>query len=118
MTAENLSAWVRDPEARQKYVEAFQKSDFEGMLNFYKRNYPRGAGADGPTPPPLPKVKMPVLMFHGLNDTALNASGLNDTWQWLEKDLTLVTVPGSGHFVQQDAADLVTNTMKWWLSMR
>ena len=57
-------------------------------------------------------------MFHGLNDTALNASGLNDTWQWLEKDLTLVTVPGSGHFVQQDAADLVTNTMKWWLAMR
>jgi hypothetical protein len=29
-----------------------------------------------------------------------------------------VTVPGAGHFVQQDAADLVTSTMKWWLAMR
>jgi pimeloyl-ACP methyl ester carboxylesterase len=118
MTPENLSGWVRDPDARKRYVEAFQRSDFEAMLNYYKRNYPRAAGADAPPPAPLPKVKMPVLMFHGLNDTALNASGLNDTWQWLEKDLTLVTVPGAGHFVQQDAADLVTNTMKWWLAMR
>jgi hypothetical protein len=35
-----------------------------------------------------------------------------------DPDLTLVTVPGAGHFVQQDAADLVTNTMRWWLTMR
>jgi pimeloyl-ACP methyl ester carboxylesterase len=120
MTAENLSGWVRDPAARERYVEAFHKSDFEAMLNYYKRNYPRGAGADAPAPPPtpLPKVKAPVLMFHGLNDTALNAAGLSGTWNWLEKDLTLVTVPGAGHFVQQDAADLVTATMKWWLTMR
>jgi hypothetical protein len=26
---------------------------------------------------------------------------LNGTWDWVEKDLTLVTVPGAGHFVQQ-----------------
>jgi pimeloyl-ACP methyl ester carboxylesterase len=111
---------VRDSAARQRYVEAFRKSDFEAMLNYYKRNYPRGAGGDAAAPPPtpLPKVKAPVLMFHGLNDTALNAEGLSGTWNWLEKDLTLVTVPGAGHFVQQDAADLVTNTMKWWLAMR
>jgi hypothetical protein len=37
---------------------------------------------------------------------------------WLEKDLTLVTVPGAGHFGQQDAADLVTSTMRGWLAMR
>ena len=61
---------------------------------------------------------MPVLMFHGLDDQALHADGLSGTWKWLEKDLTLVTVPGAGHFVQQDAADLVTSTMQWWLSAR
>src|SRR5262245_31267502 len=118
MTAEALSGWVRDAEARKRYVEAFQRSDFEAMLNYYKRSYPRTSGADAPAPPPLPPVKAPVLMFHGLKDTALNASGLNDMWQWVEQDLTLVTAPGAGHFVQQDAADLVTNTMKWWLAMR
>jgi epoxide hydrolase 4 len=118
MTPEVLSSWVRDPAARTHYVEAFERSDFEAMLNYYKRNYPRGGGSDAPPAPELPKAKMPVLMFHGLGDTALHADGLSGTWNWLEKDLTLVTVPGAGHFVQQDAAELVTTTMRWWLLMR
>jgi epoxide hydrolase 4 len=118
MTSETLSFWVRDPVARKHYVEAFDRSDFDAMLNYYKRNYPRGVGADAPPVPELPKVKVPVLMFHGLGDTALNADGLSGTWNWLEKDFTLVTIPDAGHFVQQDAAELVTTTMRWWLSMR
>jgi pimeloyl-ACP methyl ester carboxylesterase len=118
MTAENLAGWVRDPAARQRYVEAFKRSDFEAMLNYYKRNYPRQSGADAPPPPEMPKVQAPVLMFHGLRDTALHSDGLSGTWNWVAKDLTLVTAPEAGHFVQQDAADLVTTTMKWWLSSR
>ena len=118
MTAQTLSGWVRDPAARKHYVEAFERSDFDAMLNYYKRNYPSGSGADAPTPPAMPKVTVPVLMFHGLDDPALNRNGLSGTWDWLEKDLTLVTIPGAGHFVQQDASELVTSTMRWWLSMR
>jgi len=118
MTPQTLSGWVTDPAARARYVEAFGKSDFEAMLNYYKRNYPRASGADLAVTPEPPKIKMPVLMFHGLNDQALQADGLSGTWKWLEKDLTLVTVPGAGHFVQQDAAELVTSTMAWWLAMR
>jgi pimeloyl-ACP methyl ester carboxylesterase len=113
LTAEGLAFWVKDPAAKPKYIEAFRKSDFEAMLNYYKRNYPR-------PPYELPsgwtaKVKAPVLMIHGLNDTALLPGALNGTWEWLEKDLTLVTVPGAGHFVQQDASDFVTRTMRGWL---
>ena len=118
MTPQTLSGWVTDPAARTRYVEAFGRSDFDAMLNYYKANYPRGSGADAPPVPDLPKVAAPVLMFHGLNDRALHADGLSGTWNWVEKDLTLVTVPGAGHFVQQDAADLVSSTMKWWLAMR
>ena len=118
MNSQTLSFWVKDPAAKKRYVEAFERSDFEAMLNYYKRNYPRGTGADAPVLPELPKAKMPVLMFHGLKDTALSADGLSGTWNWLDKDLTLVTVPEAGHFVQQDAAELVTSTMRWWLSMR
>lgn len=118
MTARTLSSWVTDPAARTRYVEAFERSDFEAMLNYYKANYPTASGAAAPAPPQLLKVKAPVLMFHGLDDRALHRDGLAGTWDWLEKDLTLVTVPGAGHFVQQDAEDLVTSTMKWWLAMR
>ena len=113
MNALTLSGWVRDQEAKQHYVEAFQQSDFDAMLAYYKQNY----GKADPSVE-LPKVKMPVLMFHGLNDTALNSDGLNNTWDWLEKDLTLVTVPGASHFVQQDASELVSSTIKWWLLSR
>jgi pimeloyl-ACP methyl ester carboxylesterase len=117
MTAATLSGWVTDPAARKRYVEAFAQSDFDAMLNYYKRNYPR-AGTEPPPPSAIPKVKAPVLMFHGLNDTALHSDGLSGTWNWVEKDLTLVTVPGAGHFVQQDAAELVTTTMRSWLATR
>ena len=88
-----------------------------GVASSFAPSLAREAAAQAPAPQP-PKVKMPVLMFHGLNDTALNADGLSGTWNWLEKDLTLVTVPGAGHVVQQDASDLVTTTMRWWLTAR
>ena len=116
LSAEGLAGWVADEDARAKYVEAFQRSSFAGMLNYYKANYP-GLGEEGEGPPP-PKAQMPVLMFHGLEDQALLPAALNDTWHWLEKDLTLVTIPGAGHFVQQDAAELVSATLHNWLLQR
>jgi epoxide hydrolase 4 len=118
MTAETMSGWVRDPAARKRYIEAFGRSDFDAMLNYYKRNYPRGTGADLPSLPEFPKVKASVLMFHGLNDQALHKDALAGTWNWVEKDLTLVTIPGAGHFVQQDAPEIVTTTLRSWLEAR
>ncbi len=116
LTAKGLSGWVKDPKARNRYIEAFKRSDFEAMLNYYKQNYPRPPYKENTSP--IVKVKMPVLMFHGLDDKALLPGALNDTWQWLEKDLTLVTIPGADHFVQQDAAQKVSQTMKLWLKLQ
>ena len=117
LTAEGLAKRIADAAEREHYIEAFRRSDFEAMLNYYKRNYPKESGESAITPPDPPKAKMSVLMFHGLEDTALNSDALSGTWDWLEKDLTLVTIPGAGHFVQQDAAKMVTDTMKWWLPL-
>lgn len=110
---EMLVFWVKDPEARKKYLEALKRSSMEGMLNYYKANYPRPPYKEGREFPP---VKCPVLMIHGLKDTALLPGALNDTWKWVEKDLTLVTVPQAGHFVQQDAPEFVTKTLVRWLT--
>ncbi len=119
MTPATLASWVRDDDARARYIEAFGRSDFTAMLNYYKRNYP-ALPPEGAPPalPDTPRLKMPVLMFHGLADTALDSDALSNTWDWIDADLTLVTVPGAGHFVQQDAADLVTTTLRWWLLSR
>ena len=54
-------------------------------------------------------------MFHGLKDWVLLPGALNDTWQWIDNELTLVTIPQAGRFVQRDAADHVTQVMRSWL---
>lgn len=113
LKAEGLAGWVQDSDAKAKYVAAFGRSSFEGMLNYYKANYPRQP-YELPSEEPA-KVKCPVLMIHGLKDTALLPGALNDTWKWLEKDLTLVTLPNAGHFVQQDESETVTRLIADWL---
>jgi len=97
----------------EKYSEALERSSLDAMLNLYKANYPRPPYKDEQTFPP---VKCPVLMFHGLDDPFLLPGALNDTWQWVESELTLITLPNAGHWVHIDAADLVTNRMTRWLT--
>ena len=118
MSAQTLAGWVKEDTVRARYVAAFEQSDFDGMLNFYKANYPTPPKPGDPTPPAPPRLKMPVLAFHGLQDTALHSDGLNNTWDWIDADYTLVTTPDANHFVQDDAPELVTNTMLWWLKAR
>ncbi|MFO0914887.1 MAG: alpha/beta hydrolase [Pirellulales bacterium] len=106
---------ARDPEVVAKYVEAFRRSSLNGMMCYYRQNYPR---------PPydqlvdnLPKINVPVLQFHGLKDTALDRQALNDTWEWLAADYTLVTLPDASHWAHHDSPELVTATIRWWLSI-
>jgi pimeloyl-ACP methyl ester carboxylesterase len=98
--------------AQPQYVEALRRTSIEGMLNFYKANYPRPPYREQTYPP----VKCPVLMIHGLDDPWLMPEALNDTWSHVERDLTLVTVPRAGHWVHHDAADFVTKCMIRWLT--
>ena len=97
------------------YREALSRSYFDGMLNYYRANY--GNVADG-TGGEIPNLPMPVLQFHGLKDTAVDKDGLKNTWDWIDADYTLVTVPSAGHFVQWEAAELVSETMGAWLKVR
>jgi epoxide hydrolase 4 len=118
LKAEVLAQWVTDGNARERYIEAFRNSDFEAMLNYYKANYPKPDAPAPSGPPSFPKVKAPVLIMHGLDDQALLPGALSGTWNWVEKDLTIVTIPGAGHFVQQDAAQTVSDTIVDWLKRR
>ena len=114
LTARGLTFWIQDSTARARYIEAFERSDFESMLHYYKRNYPREPYTEDTSP--VVKVKCPVLMIHGLKDTALGQAALNGNWQYVEQDFTLVTVPDAGHWVQQDASSLVSRSIRSWLS--
>jgi pimeloyl-ACP methyl ester carboxylesterase len=112
LTPAQLASWVTDPEAKKKYIQAFERSDLNAMMNYYRRNYPREPYQEASGP--VIKPQCPVLQIHGLKDWALLPGALAGTWEWVD-DWTLVTIPEAGHFVQQDAPDKVTKTMLMWL---
>jgi len=118
LTAEGLAGWVKDPKEKPGYVEAFKRSDFAAMMNYYRANYPKGVGDTAAPPPSFPPIKVPVLVIHGMKDTALNAAGHNGTWEHVTADTTILMVPTAGHFVQHDAQDLVDKTVRDWLNER
>lgn len=122
LTAEGLAGWVKDPQEKAGYVEALKRSDFAAMMNYYRANYPRGAGEATETPatmqPPNQRVKVPLLVIHGMKDTALNAAGHSGTWNYVDADTTIVMAPTAGHFVQHDAEALVNATVRDWLNAR
>jgi len=114
LTAEAISGWVKEPEAKKKYIEAFKRSSFESMLNYYKANYPRPPYEETEALKEA-RVKCPVLLIHGLDDKALLDGALNGTWRWIDNELTLVTIPGAGHFVHRDKPKQVTRAIAGWL---
>jgi pimeloyl-ACP methyl ester carboxylesterase len=111
---EKLISWVQDEADRREYREALGRSSFAAMSHLYQANYPRE-----PYPPPevdAPAlVRCPVLMLHGLGDRYLLPGCLNATWEYVASELTLITIPDFGHFIQQDAAGLVTDRVLRWL---
>lgn len=121
LTAEGLAGWVKDAAEKPGYVEAFKRSDFAAMLNYYRANYPSGTGAATAAPPSMAtaaRIKAPTLVIHGMKDTALNAAGHAGTWDHVDADTTIVMFPQAAHFVQHDARDQVNRTVKDWLAAR
>ena len=100
---------------KKRYINAFKKSSFEGMLNYYKASYP-SPPSKNQSPPQVRKVKSPVLIIHGLKDTALPAGMINNNWDYVDNELTIYTIPNAGHFVQQEAHQKVNKMIKMWLS--
>ena len=105
-----------DEEAYARYFEAFSRSSVEAMMNYYRANWPRPPYDSGAFLE-LPEVQAPVLQFHGLVDGALLPEGLNNTWDHLAQDWTLVTMPGVTHWPHHDKPDFVSDMMKAWLSL-
>jgi pimeloyl-ACP methyl ester carboxylesterase len=121
LSAEGLANMVSGayPDLKPSYLEAFKRSSLAAMMNYYRANYPVGDNAppkDAP-PPVYPKISVPLMVIHGMKDTALLSMGHNDTWNYASKDTTVVMFPDAGHFVQHDAAAQVNKTIRSWLDI-
>ncbi len=106
-----------DEELHAKYSEAFGRSSFDSMMNYYRANYPRDPYTSGAFLE-LDEIQAPVLQFHGLNDTALLAEGVNNTWDHVAQDWTLVTLPNVSHWPHHDRPELINQTILSWLKIR
>jgi pimeloyl-ACP methyl ester carboxylesterase len=111
---EALLFWNCDAEEKEKHAEALRKSDFTAVLSYFPANYP-----DEPyeiDTSVMVKVKAPVLIIHGIDDSAFVPETLNNAWEWSEREVTVAMLPGVQHFVQHEAPERVTEIIQDWLS--
>ncbi len=109
---------LEDEAKIEKYRAAFERSSFRGMMNMYRKAFPKGTSPRPAEPDALPKVKAPILIIHGTDDVALATSGHDNSWNYAENDLTLMTVPGAGHWVHHEKPALAGKTVRAWLDIR
>lgn len=102
-----------DPEVRKRYQAAFERTSFAAAMNYYRRNTLQSLAAEHATFAP---IGVPVLQFHGLENPAFLPEGLNNTWQHLSANWTLMTIPDAGHWPHHDQPGLVTTVIRDWLA--
>ncbi len=110
---DRLSTWIRDPAFRSRHMAAMERSNRTGILNYYRVCFPAEPYEERKDTPP--KITVPVLIIHGMEDPYVLTAGHNGVWEWLGNELTLRTWPGVGHFVQQDAPERLTSALRSWL---
>lgn len=112
-----------DPAERAALMEDYANRDAAiAMLNWYRASPMEVLEMDAPyelpagwTPPKLPQLSIPTLVVWAMEDTALPAANLDGLDDVIE-DLTLVQVPGCGHFVQWEAPDAVNAALDGFLT--
>ena len=107
---------VKSEEDKALYREALERSDKEAMMNYYKANFARFPYQEFLLPPNW-KVKCPVFLIHGLKDWAITAETLNNCWEWVEGELSILTLPQAGHWSHQSAAERVNRALLRWLDV-
>jgi len=111
-----------EPEERAALTQDWLDRDAAfGMLNWYRASplyvpamdEPFEVPADRPLPP-VPPLTIPTLVVWALDDIALPPENLDGIEQMVT-DLTLVRVPGCGHFVPWEAPGAVNAAMDEFL---
>ena len=111
-----------DPAERAALMEDYANREASiAMLNWYRASPMEVLDMDAPyalpagwQPPALPKLTIPTLVVWAMEDMALPAANLDGLDEVIE-DLTLVQVPGCGHFVQWEAPDEVNAALAAFL---
>lgn len=114
----NREPWNR--ETLTPYADAFAtEADARGPVNWYRTAF---RGALRAATKPLARIAAPVLIIWGVHDAFLgqelvSPQSLLGTLAF-PNEADLVTIESAGHFVQNEAAEQVTETLLGWLAAR
>lgn len=99
------------PDVQRVYSEAAMRPGARtAMVNYYRALIRHRDVVDGGDF----SVDVPTLMVWGEEDVAIDIHCTHGTQQWVP-DLTLKTLPGVSHWVQQDAPDQMNAIVEEWL---
>jgi pimeloyl-ACP methyl ester carboxylesterase len=83
------------------------------MLNYYRANfYRRFIPQTGETP----KIKVPTVFIFGEQDKAILRETVNNVGDAIDAPFEEFFIPSSGHWVQQEEAETVTQILKEFLA--
>jgi epoxide hydrolase 4 len=109
-----------DAEARAEYVSAYTDQEHvQAMLGYYRASVRPAVAAllRGDKPKGGPRVHAErMLVLWGAADPVLPVSIGESIVKDLGSDCDMVTVPGAGHFVVEEAPDVVVSTLRDFLS--
>jgi epoxide hydrolase 4 len=109
-----MGMWVKDAAFKLRHDAAMAASSLQGMLSYYRMNWPAEPYQELTHEPP--HIKSPTLIIHGLADQYVMPVALNDVWKWVDSELTMVAIPDVGHFVHHDSPHRVTRAIRNWLA--
>ena len=109
------------PALAQLRREAYERTDPESIVGFYKANWPRSpvtmdTVAFGFKYGEFPPVKAPTLFFYGKDSGAFQDPTVNDIWKWVEGNLTIHVLPGVGGGPHREVPEFVTPRIMEWLA--
>lgn len=84
-----------------------------GMLSYYRANIVKRF-LSKPVEPP--KIKIPTIFIYGEQDKAVLPQTVRGVGDLIDAPYTELRIPGSGHWVQQEARDEVTAALREFLA--
>lgn len=112
LDAEQWSAWVKEPLARQELRSAIARSDPESIRNYYRANLLAQTSLHASA---VPLVRVPTFVMYGDADPYVAPLAYQSTNSYVVAPLQVVCLSGQGHFLHHTAATRVNEELTRWL---
>jgi pimeloyl-ACP methyl ester carboxylesterase len=98
----------------ETYVSSWKSGGIYGGINYYRANLSLQYWANSDLIS-FPKIKVPVLQIWAENDMFLGKELTKNTQEFIDAPYRLHLIPNCGHWVQQEASDIVNGILTEYL---